>query len=175
MSNAWKDWWRVGGTEKAYIYVGTDEHAVIPRGCESVGTGAFGMSVPVVEVSVPASVKELDGSVFRRCNTLRRINVDEDNPYFKDVDGVLYSRDGKSLIYYPPAKGNRVVISEGVVEIKLFAFLPRPPCEALWQYDAHRSRRYARPLPRPRPLLRKISARRHLTDGGRGRRTSRFR
>ena len=123
MSNAWKDWWRVGGTGKAYVYVGTDEHAVIPRGCESIGTGVFGMSVPVVEVSVPASVKELDGSVFRRCNTLRRINVDEDNPYFKDVDGVLYSRDGKSLIFYPPAKGNRVVIPEGVVEIKLFAFL----------------------------------------------------
>lgn len=30
--------------------------------------------------------------------------VDEQNPYFCSVDGVLYSKDKKTIIYFPPAK-----------------------------------------------------------------------
>ena len=35
---------------------------------------------------------------------LTAFEVDENNPYYCDVDGVLYSKDMKTLIFYPPAK-----------------------------------------------------------------------
>ena len=39
--------------------------------------------------------------VFSYCWDLENIHVDSDNPTFKSVDGVLYSKDGSRLINYP--------------------------------------------------------------------------
>ena len=41
---------------------------------------------------------------FSTCSSLTDIIVDENNPLYKSVNGVLYSRDGKKLIFYPMAK-----------------------------------------------------------------------
>lgn len=48
--------------------------------------------------------------LFDGCTALTTVNIDENNPYFKSVDGVVFTKDGKSLIYFPRAKkiGNLV-------------------------------------------------------------------
>lgn len=38
------------------------------------------------------------------CGELAAIRVDSENPQYKSVDGVLYTRDGQTLIKYPPNK-----------------------------------------------------------------------
>lgn len=48
--------------------------------------------------------------------TLKEYEVDEENKWFKSVDGVLFSKDGKRLVAYPPAKGlSKYEIPEGCV------------------------------------------------------------
>ena len=55
--------------------------------------------------------------------SLECISVDSNNPNFKSVDGVLYSKDGKTLIQYPPQKDDALfTIPDGVTLINDFAF-----------------------------------------------------
>ena len=57
----------------------------------------------VVEViNVGPEVLEIYGKSFYSCWALQRIEVDENNPNYCDLDGVLYSKDMKTLICYPP-------------------------------------------------------------------------
>ena len=76
---------------------------------------------PDVEFSIPNPVKSFDINAFINANNLKvinlsksmedptallpkslsQLNVDEENIYFASVDGVLYSKNLKSLIYMP--------------------------------------------------------------------------
>lgn len=50
-------------------------------------------------------------------------SVDADNPNYKAVDGVLFSKDGKTLISYPSGKtGNTYDVPDGVTDIAYGAF-----------------------------------------------------
>ena len=54
---------------------------------------------------------------------LEYIGVDENNPNYKSADGILYSKDGKTLMRYPASKnGDAFKIPEGVTTIDRFAF-----------------------------------------------------
>ncbi len=46
-------------------------------------------------------VQYIDEQAFFGCFALRAIYVDEDNPYFTDIDGVLFSKDMKTMYLYP--------------------------------------------------------------------------
>lgn len=46
-------------------------------------------------------VQYIDEQAFFGCFALRAIYVDEANPYFCDIDGVLYSKDMKTMYLYP--------------------------------------------------------------------------
>lgn len=41
---------------------------------------------------------------MENCSNLREVAVSEDNPYVKNVDDVIYSKDGKTLLYNPPMR-----------------------------------------------------------------------
>ena len=63
------------------------------------------------------------GSIpFAVCEQLKEISISADNPNYKTVDGVLYSKDGKLLIQYPCAKGEEYAVEEGTEEIGYAAF-----------------------------------------------------
>lgn len=49
---------------------------------------------------------------------IRNVEVKEDNPNYKSVDGILYSKDGTTLWYVPVLKDGDVFIQEGVISIK---------------------------------------------------------
>ena len=51
------------------------------------------------------------------------IVVDEDNPYFTVIDGVMFSKDMKTLISYPSSKQDKeYIIPEGILKIGKNAF-----------------------------------------------------
>ena len=63
----------------------------------------------IMSVTIPSTViyfgdndnmNDLD-YVFSYCNDLKAINVEDGNPVFESVDGVLYSRNPRVLIAYP--------------------------------------------------------------------------
>ena len=84
----------------------------------------FIANTKIVELRLPKSVRNLANyQPFDFQYSLSKITVDKENPYFCDVDGVLYSKDMKTLWCYP---GNRTdnpcIVKEGVTTLKVGAF-----------------------------------------------------
>ncbi len=60
---------------------------------------------------------------FIESNAIEFFSVDEENPAYCSVDGVLYTKDMKTLVCYPPAKaGDTYIVPDGVERIENYAF-----------------------------------------------------
>lgn len=55
----------------------------------------------IENVIVPTDITTLVTGGLCYCPNLKNIYVNEDNPTFCDIDGILYSQDRKTLLYYP--------------------------------------------------------------------------
>ncbi len=90
----------------------------------------------VTEIHIGKNVKEISPWALENNQNVTKITVDENNESFCDVDGVLFTKDMKTLLFYPLAKdlvdtkdenGNDIQISEysipdGVETIRTKAF-----------------------------------------------------
>lgn len=105
-----------------FINVGTivNSQGLLYR-LEHVGHNAFDNLTNLKELQIPTTVIRLEWS-FYNCPNLAAIYVDEGNPTFCSIDGVLYSKDQHILIAYPNAHGIEYTLPEGVEEIAHFAF-----------------------------------------------------
>ena len=55
-------------------------------------------------ISIGKNVREIGSWAFTNNQKLREFTVSEENKYFCAVDGVLFTKDMKTILYYPPAK-----------------------------------------------------------------------
>ena len=62
---------------------------------------AFNCDERIRRIEIGASVTDIDDKAFYSCYALQEIRVEKDNPNYKDIDGVLFSKDGTRLICYP--------------------------------------------------------------------------
>ena len=62
---------------------------------------AFNCDEKVKVINIGASVTKIDAASFYSCWALQRIEVDENNPNYCDIDGVLYNKDMTEIICYP--------------------------------------------------------------------------
>ena len=63
------------------------------------------------------SVTHIYTDAFAGCDSLIDIKVDENNPSYKVIDGNLYSKDGKKIIYLPTKNYSSFTIPDGVTHI----------------------------------------------------------
>ena len=92
------------------------------NGVQTIEDKAFYLSGLIRKIFIPASVTSIGAQAFV-CYKLDTIEVDSNNQNFKSIDGVLYSKDGKTLIAYPEGKDEQyLTISDGVEHIGEYAF-----------------------------------------------------
>ena len=95
----------------------------IPANVTRICQDAFEECDDLQSVAIPASVTYIDDNPFSGCGKLSVITVDEGNPNYKAVDGVLFSKDDKTLISYPKGKeGTTYTIPASVTIIGYSAF-----------------------------------------------------
>lgn len=119
------------------FYSGSADKIIIPETLggypvEIIDCTAFVGNDVLTYVKIPASVNEIIGNIFNMCLSLEEIEVDENNKYYKTVDGVLYAvetdesaasyGDIKTLISFPPARGGSFTVPYGVEIIDVAAF-----------------------------------------------------
>lgn len=73
---------------------------VLPDSTESIGYSAFSGS-GLTHLRIPAGVLRVDHETFNNMPSLRAIEVDEDNPNYRSMDGVLYNKDCTRVVRVP--------------------------------------------------------------------------
>ena len=91
----------------------------IHDGVTSIGMGAFSGCSGLTRVTIPNSVTSIDFSAFSGCSGLMSFEVGVDNPNYSSVNGLLLTKDGKTLIR--GVNGN-VTIPDSVMHISWNAF-----------------------------------------------------
>lgn len=105
----------------------------VPDGVKKIARDAFINSTRITELHLPVSFEKFDVTweeyrkleasfIFKGCSNLTKVEVDEKNPYFKSVDGVLYSKDEKTLVLCPQGKQGVFVVPDGVECVDYYAF-----------------------------------------------------
>ncbi len=95
---------------------------VLPNGLLSIGNVAFWKCTNLTEITIPASVEHIGEFAFGQCSNLTAINVAPDNQHYRSVDGVLFSKDGRELIWCPKQTRDTYSVAESVEVIKTGAF-----------------------------------------------------
>lgn len=89
----------------------------IPKSTTNIDALAF-WGCALSHINIPAKVEHIENNIFAYSRKLKEITVDEKNRYFKDVDGVLYNKEGNTLVSYPLAKeDDRFTIDETIENI----------------------------------------------------------
>ncbi len=89
----------------------------------SVSSGAFYGLSGISAIQIPSGVASIGELAFANCSELVHISVSRQNAYYCDVDGILYTSDGSTLLLYPPMHaGSTVIISPLTIRIAEMAF-----------------------------------------------------
>ena len=100
------------------------ENLEIPSSITIIEKNAFRGCSSLETINIPSGVMEIGDSVFANCVGLKSIEVDLLNSKYKDIDGVLYNKDGTEILCLPViSNSNEVyVILPGVTNIGASAF-----------------------------------------------------
>lgn len=88
----------------AFYGCGKLTRIVLPDSVESIGTSAFNRCSSLQEVVFGKSLASIGSMCFNYCHKLEHFVVDEANPNFKGVDGVLYNKNVDTLVLYPQGR-----------------------------------------------------------------------
>lgn len=107
------------------VFSGCDSLSEIrlSRNLPSIPNNMFKNCISLKELEIPAGVEWIDNLAFEGCTQLTNVEVASANKKFCSRDGVVYSKNGEALKFYPLGrKDSRYVVLEGVKTIKEMAF-----------------------------------------------------
>ena len=98
----------------------------LPSTLEFIGDSAFA-DTGIEYVNIPRNLRDFNGTIFNS-QSIIQYSVSPENPYYKAIDGVVYSKDLTKLVAYPVGRfsnggENNFKIPESVTEIGEYAFL----------------------------------------------------
>jgi hypothetical protein len=94
----------------------------LPATVAYIGEMAFDGCASLSKIDIPASVTTIVDYAFSICEKLVSINVDDNNPNYSSVDGVLYDKKKTTLIQAPGNLQGKHTIPSSVTNIANGAF-----------------------------------------------------
>ena len=111
---------------------------IIPDSVTTIEAEAFYDCESLTKIHFPSGLKDFYGnregfsgdaigyaSWITGCDSLRELTISEDNPYYQSKNGIIYSKDGKTIGPVPPAIPFDSVDFDGITAIGDFAFCCR--------------------------------------------------
>jgi len=126
----------IGIGDRAFFRCAVLARVTVPAGVVRIGAYAFCDCANLTSVTIPDTVTDIGGYTGTNttmiipgfisekpvkvagamsCSTIERIEVADANTSYRDIEGVLYSRDGSQLIQYPEANSRTNFVIPGTV------------------------------------------------------------
>lgn len=68
-----------------------------------IAANAFGSRINITEINIPKTVIDISPKAFLGTRALQKFTVASDNPAYRtDENGILFTRDGTTLVFCPP-------------------------------------------------------------------------
>ena len=114
-------------------YSGWDKELTIPSKLDGhpvngIGDEAFYYRQSLTSVTIPDSVTDLGANPWKSCENLTAISVSPEHPSLAVIDGALYSKADKRLVWVPMSTEGMFEIPQGIRIIGDWAF---SDCESL--------------------------------------------
>lgn len=95
----------------------------IPDSVQSIGDFAFQSCSNIQTVSIPASVERIGTGAFAYCSSVKEFYVDSENAVYATIDGVLFNKQKKELVFFPLNKeSNQYSVPAGIESVGAYAF-----------------------------------------------------
>ncbi len=99
-------------------------NVALPDSVQRIGESAFWGCFELTEITLPASLQSIGTGAFVLCRRMESVRVPEENEHFTVRDGVLFTKDMKTMLYYPCALAREdgvYHVPEGVETLAMFA------------------------------------------------------
>ena len=95
----------------------------LPDSLTRIGYRAFDLCTSLKSINIPRNVKSIGRDAFGGDFALTSITVDPSNEYYKNINGVLYTKDGSLLHTYPAGKTDTdFTMPDTVITLGEYAF-----------------------------------------------------
>jgi len=74
------------------------------------------------ELTIGKNISSIDVWAITNCPNLKSIKVSKENRWFKDINGVLYTKSGDKLLVFPNMNTTGFIIPDGVKELAANSF-----------------------------------------------------
>ena len=103
---------------------------ILSENLSSISSYVFQSDSALVSLTLPAHLEKIGQAITRYCPQLEQIKVDPNNAYYCDIDGVIFSKDKKTLMHFPAGRKGSYTIPTGTETIGAYAFYQ---CDSLKQ------------------------------------------
>ncbi|PXA02865.1 hypothetical protein DDZ13_14945 [Coraliomargarita sinensis] len=109
-------------SERMFEYCESLTSVDIPNTVEAIETRAFAGCSKLETIHIPSNVTSIEGAPFAQCTSLTSITVAIENLAFSSIGGVLFDKNGTTLIGYPSGRTGGYSFDENVTAIGDLAF-----------------------------------------------------
>jgi hypothetical protein len=94
----------------------------LPKSLTSIGRAAFYGCTGLTDIKLPESLTSIGEDAFYGCIGITDITVEENNPAFRSIDGVLFDKAMTTLLLFHEGKKGRYSVPDGIIKIGSGAF-----------------------------------------------------
>ncbi|HEY3853456.1 MAG TPA: leucine-rich repeat domain-containing protein [Verrucomicrobiae bacterium] len=94
----------------------------LTNGLENIGIGAFSGCASLPGITIPGTVTNIGLETFLNCASLASIFVKSNNLFYSSANGVLFDKNRKTLMAFPPDVGGSYAIPASVADIEPYSF-----------------------------------------------------
>ena len=82
------------------------ESIIFPESLEATEEKAFSSCDSLSSVRVGSALSYIGEGAFAYCESLENIYISSDNEFFSSIDGILYNKEEKKMVLYPPGRND---------------------------------------------------------------------
>ncbi len=94
----------------------------LPDSVTSLGDRCFSCCTSLTSITIPDSVTSLGEDCFSCCTSLKHIWVNENNPNYSSMDGILFNKNRTKIVAYPGGRNGHYTVLQGVTTLESSCF-----------------------------------------------------